>query len=141
MFALKSFGQKDSIYAEFHIKSVTNKGKTIKLDSTKIVTLINLGTTEITSVGIINGDEIGLKFEILKSNLADEVTLVTGLGFFIKHDADWKIKGKIYTTHELKVISDKSIFNDKDFSRSSTSVGSYEEGIGIYFLARVYVLR
>ena len=144
LFATKSSAQLDSIYAKIKITSISFKGKPLKLSTPKILTLTSFGTTEITSLGIINGDEIGLQFELLKSSLGNEFSMVSGKGYFFKRDGVWEmIKITNYQTCGFKVISDKSNIYEKDFSQSGASVEEVKTGkeLSINYWERYYIIK
>jgi hypothetical protein len=142
--SLTTEGQIDSIYAEIKITSIAFEGKKLKLDSTKILKLEKYGVTEIMSLGIINGKELGLQFEIIKSHLSNKIVMVNGKAYFIKRGGEWKISSVInYQESRFKVISDKTKIRREDFEMGGTTVSSVKSTseLTINYLDRYYIFN
>jgi hypothetical protein len=139
-----AFAQSDSIYAEIQVKSFTYGRDTYKLKKPKVFILEKYGCTDIISLGSIKENEIGLQFEILKSNLGGKSIVVNGKGYFLKKDGEWKMSSvTTYQQSDCKIISDKSEISSKDFVVSSVSNSSVttKSELTIEFLQRFYILK
>jgi hypothetical protein len=101
--------QTDSIYVEVLVNSFSIDGDTVNLDTPKEILLKKIGRTEIISVGKINGKELGMQLELVRSSLGKEPMLITGKAFFLKKDGEWQMSNSMdYHRAEFKTIHDKS---------------------------------
>lgn len=139
-----SFAQSDSIYAELQFKGYSYKGAHLTLDVPKVLILEKYGLSDIISLGIVKGNEVGVQLELLKSSLGNKTLLVCGIGYFLKKDGEWKMSSFTNFSHpDCKVISDKSQMNTNDFIHSGSSVESRKDNttLEIKFLQRYYIIK
>ena len=143
LIGIKAFPQTDTIYAEMKIKMLSFEGDTLKFDQPKIVSLEKYGTSEIISLGILKGQEIGLQFEMTRGMLGNKNMMINGYAFFLKHEGEWRIGDRAqyqYSAH--KIISDKSHIRTRDAQHcSSSSLIEKDKHIGIQYNDRYYMIK
>lgn len=139
-----SSAQMDSLYGEIKVVSVKYDGVNLVLSSPKTIILTHFRTSEIISVGVINGQEIGLQAEILKSNLNDSISVVAGKGYFLKQNGNWKmVKIKNFYAAPFKWITDKKDINENEFTNCFYSVtdSDTKKELTFHFLEYYYLFQ
>src|SRR5258708_10156171 len=83
--------QRDSIYAEIQVNSFPLGKDTVKLKAPKQIILRKLGCSEIVTIGNINGMDIGMQLELVRSYLGKESFVISGKATFFKLHDEWMI--------------------------------------------------
>jgi hypothetical protein len=134
-----SFSQIDSIYARIEIKSVSWEEHRTWIDTSIIITFEKLGKTEIINLGMIDGIEIGLQWELLKSRLGEKEVLVNGKAYYLKREGKWEMHQRpTYAYCESKIVSEKPLTMPvDDYGGSSSTI----QGLQLEYRERYFIIK
>ena len=101
--------QTDSIYAEIQVVSFSLGKDTVNLKTPKQIILRKIGCSEIVTIGNIDGMDIGMQLELVRSYLGKESLVITGKAIFRKLHDEWLMsKYVIYQKAEFIMVPDIS---------------------------------
>jgi len=132
------------MYIEVKITSLHYKDEKLELANPIVVVLTRLDTTPIIRLGVVGGKEVGMRLELLKSNIGLERIYVLGKAFFSMTSNGWKLSNAIfYNGITPKIVSSIADMKDEDFVESGNSFESITETstFTINYRERRYIIR
>lgn len=133
-----SFSQSDNIYAKVQVTSISMNEHREWIDTSIVIILQKFGCSDIVSMGKIDDLQIGLQFELFKSNLGEKNSIQLGIAFFTKDGGKWKMyHDPIYRSTEYKIIGDESGISEKDIAHAGTGVQDLQAD----YQTQVYIIK
>jgi hypothetical protein len=134
-----SFSQTDSVYAKVEITSVSMIEHRKWIDTSIVILLNKFEHTGIINLGKIDEIQIGLQFELFKSDLGEKDKIILGIAFFTKEEEKWKMyQNPIYNPLEYKIIKSKAdIVEDEYIGRAGTSI----QDLQVEYQTHLFIIR
>lgn len=122
-----TFGQKEKYLIDFKILKIIYQGDSVMFDKPHPVEINLSKVSHIVEIGQINGMHLGVKFEILKSDLDEGGSFIAGRIYYIKTANDWEEISQFgHSTITLEVLSQKK-GNDKELEKEFKSIAVEEK--------------
>ena len=124
---------------EIHINEFAFKDDTLKLTTPKIISLTQLGRSNIISIGKIKSNEFAIQFETLISMLGQSERLVVGKIFYKRNGNEWeKVSEPQYYQQPYNVSQGGKSNNEYSLGHAA---GAYGDEFYIAYLERYTLIK